>query len=37
MLFDGLQTPLNGQLSPDPDRPGHGLALKTADAERFVA
>jgi L-alanine-DL-glutamate epimerase-like enolase superfamily enzyme len=35
-LFDGVLLPEEGGvLRPDRDRPGHGLALKRADAERF--
>jgi len=36
MLFDGSQIPINGELSPDTSRAGHGLQLKTSDAERFA-
>lgn len=35
MLFDGALDPRGGSLHPDQSRPGLGLALKTADAERF--
>lgn len=35
LLFDGAPTPRDGRLLPDPDRPGLGLALRGADAERF--
>jgi len=35
MLFDGVLSPEGGTLRPDPDRPGHGLELKRADAEPF--
>jgi L-alanine-DL-glutamate epimerase-like enolase superfamily enzyme len=35
MLFDGALGPRGGALRPDPARPGLGLALKAADAERF--
>ena len=35
MLFDGALDPHGGALRPDPARPGLGLALKAADAERF--
>jgi L-alanine-DL-glutamate epimerase-like enolase superfamily enzyme len=35
MLFDGALTPIDGALRPDPDRPGLGIELKRADAERF--
>jgi L-alanine-DL-glutamate epimerase-like enolase superfamily enzyme len=34
MLFEGTLDPSGGVMRPDPDRPGHGLALRTADAER---
>ncbi|MGR3198828.1 MAG: enolase C-terminal domain-like protein [Paracoccus sp. (in: a-proteobacteria)] len=37
MLFDGAPTPHAGAVSPPTDRPGLGLALKEADAERFAA
>jgi L-alanine-DL-glutamate epimerase-like enolase superfamily enzyme len=36
MFFDGVQEPVDGGLSPDPDRPGLGLELKRADAERYL-
>ena len=36
MLFDGVLRPERGALRPDPGRPGHGLALKRKDAERFL-
>jgi L-alanine-DL-glutamate epimerase-like enolase superfamily enzyme len=35
-LFDGAPLPKNGQLRPDPDRPGLGLEFKWADAERYA-
>jgi L-alanine-DL-glutamate epimerase-like enolase superfamily enzyme len=35
MLFDGALNPAGGVLTPDLRRPGHGLAFKAADAERF--
>jgi L-alanine-DL-glutamate epimerase-like enolase superfamily enzyme len=35
MLFDGVVRPEEGRLSPDRSRPGNGLELKRADAERF--
>jgi L-alanine-DL-glutamate epimerase-like enolase superfamily enzyme len=35
MLFDGLLDPTGGSLTPRHDAPGHGMALKEADAERF--
>jgi L-alanine-DL-glutamate epimerase-like enolase superfamily enzyme len=37
MLFDGAPTPHDGMLVPDLDRPGLGLELRRADAERFAA
>lgn len=37
MLFDGAPEPRGGVIAADPSRPGHGLALKRADAERFAA
>ena len=36
MLFDGAADPENGDLSPDPSRPGIGLELRRADAERYA-
>lgn len=35
MLFDGTLDPVDGALHPDPGRPGHGMALRTSDAEPF--
>ncbi|MFZ0591838.1 MAG: enolase C-terminal domain-like protein [Bryobacteraceae bacterium] len=35
MLFDGALRPVNGNLRPDPSRPGLGLDLKRPDAEKF--
>jgi L-alanine-DL-glutamate epimerase-like enolase superfamily enzyme len=35
MLFDGVPEPDGGVLRPDRSRPGNGLELKRADAERF--
>lgn len=35
MLFDGILKPKNGTLAPDRSRPGHGMRLKTKDAERY--
>jgi hypothetical protein len=35
MLFDGVPEPDGGVLRPDRTRPGNGLELKRADAERF--
>ena len=37
MLFDGVLEPERGMLAPDRSRPGLGLALKRADAERYAA
>jgi L-alanine-DL-glutamate epimerase-like enolase superfamily enzyme len=37
MLFDGVLEPVDGALVPDPSRPGNGLELKRADAQRFAA
>jgi L-alanine-DL-glutamate epimerase-like enolase superfamily enzyme len=37
MLFDGVLEPEFGTLRPDRSRPGHGLELKRADAERYAA
>ncbi|MEV6644220.1 enolase C-terminal domain-like protein [Amycolatopsis sp. NPDC051371] len=35
LLFDGVLTPKDGALHPDPDRPGLGLAVKWPDAEPY--
>ncbi len=35
MLFDGVPPLLDGTLEPDASAPGHGLALREAEAERF--
>ena len=35
LLFDGVLDPVGGVLRPDLSRPGNGLELKCADAERF--
>lgn len=35
LLFDGAVTPVHGELVPDYTRPGLGIELKRADAERF--
>jgi L-alanine-DL-glutamate epimerase-like enolase superfamily enzyme len=35
MLFDGILKPKRGKLEPDPARAGHGISLKTKDAERY--
>jgi L-alanine-DL-glutamate epimerase-like enolase superfamily enzyme len=37
MLFDGAPVPRDGCVAPDPQRPGLGLELKAADAERLAA
>jgi L-alanine-DL-glutamate epimerase-like enolase superfamily enzyme len=37
LLFDGALEPRDGALVPDHDRPGLGLELKRADAERYAA
>jgi L-alanine-DL-glutamate epimerase-like enolase superfamily enzyme len=37
MLFDGLPQLINGELRPDLSRPGMGLELKRADAEKLAA
>jgi hypothetical protein len=37
MLFDGVVEPVRGSLAPDLDRPGLGLELKRADAERYAS
>jgi L-alanine-DL-glutamate epimerase-like enolase superfamily enzyme len=37
LLFDGVAVPREGALVPDLDRPGIGLELKAADAERYAA
>ena len=36
MLFEGVPQVVNGSLSPN-DKPGHGLTLKRADAQRYAA
>ena len=36
MLFDGAPTPQDGTIRPDLSRPGLGLELRRADAERFA-
>jgi L-alanine-DL-glutamate epimerase-like enolase superfamily enzyme len=35
LLFDGIQSPVNGALYPDLSRPGLGLEFKQADAEKY--
>lgn len=37
MLFEGAVRAEEGLLRPEPGRPGTGLELKRADAERFAA
>ena len=37
LLFDGVVAPRKGALFPDLERPGIGLELKRADAERYAA
>jgi hypothetical protein len=37
LLFDGVVEPHEGALFPDLGRPGNGLELKRADAERYAA
>jgi L-alanine-DL-glutamate epimerase-like enolase superfamily enzyme len=37
MLFDGVLEPQRGALAPDLGRPGLGLELRRADAERYAA
>jgi L-alanine-DL-glutamate epimerase-like enolase superfamily enzyme len=36
LLFDGALAPIHGTLRPDRSRPGNGLELKRADAERLA-
>lgn len=36
LLFDGAPEPRNGAICPDLNRPGHGLELKTRDAQEFT-
>jgi L-alanine-DL-glutamate epimerase-like enolase superfamily enzyme len=36
MIFDGVVEPVEGKLQPDPARPGLGLNLKRADAQKFA-
>jgi hypothetical protein len=35
MFFDGFREPVAGALAPDRSRPGLGLELRAADAEKF--
>lgn len=37
MFFDGARSPVNGELTPGLSRPGMGIELKRADAQRFAA
>jgi hypothetical protein len=37
MMFDGLPELVEGELRPDLARPGTGLILKQADAQKFAA
>src|SRR5215212_4687570 len=37
MLFEGILSPEDGYLRPDPSRPGLGIELKRAEAERYAA
>lgn len=37
MAFDGVLSPVDGALRPDPSRPGMGLQVKTADLEPYRA
>ncbi|HEY2761379.1 MAG TPA: enolase C-terminal domain-like protein, partial [Pirellulales bacterium] len=36
LLFDGYEEPRSGTLIPDLSRPGHGLALKKLDAQKYA-
>jgi L-alanine-DL-glutamate epimerase-like enolase superfamily enzyme len=36
MLFEGAPVPRDGLIAPDPDRPGHGLTFRRAEAARFA-
>lgn len=36
LLFDGAMKPVDGMLTPDISRPGIGLSLKTADAQKYA-
>jgi L-alanine-DL-glutamate epimerase-like enolase superfamily enzyme len=35
LFFDGTLDPSGGAMRPDPDRRGHGLALRAADADQY--
>lgn len=37
MFFDGVRSPVKGELSPDLSRPGMGVDFKQIDAQRFAA
>ena len=37
MFFDGVRSPINGELAPDLSRPGMGIELKRADVQSFAA
>jgi L-alanine-DL-glutamate epimerase-like enolase superfamily enzyme len=37
LLFDGVLDPVDGALEPDRSRPGNGLELRRANAERYAA
>lgn len=37
MFFDGVRSPVNGELEPDLSRPGMGIELRQSDAQRFAA
>ena len=36
LLFDGVLDPRDGELRPDPERPGLGLELRRIDAQRYA-
>jgi L-alanine-DL-glutamate epimerase-like enolase superfamily enzyme len=36
MLFDGAPVPRDGMIAPDLTRPGHGLTLRTPDADAYA-
>ncbi|GII96517.1 enolase C-terminal domain-like protein [Sinosporangium siamense] len=36
MFFDGFRAPVEGMLTPDLSRPGIGLELRSADADRYL-
>jgi len=35
IFFEGLPELIEGALTPDPERPGHGLELRESDVERY--